>query len=273
MIGGGEESYFDQFSGYSISMLFQNFGYYLLGHLRAFWAGPSIRLSAEVILPILYIAAVPLIIYGFIRRARRSTLLIELFFVFYMGVILVWPSVQELRFLYPILPLLLLYMGVGFEGVLEMLNARLPRRVIQAGAIAVGFGILLIYGVRVIDVVTEETWVTDGPYTSASQELFKFVTDETDPDSIFVFSKPRALSLYTERAGSAFPWTQSIPIAADYLNEIQADYAILMKTSDEPNARLAEFIQAQPVAFDSVFSSDQFEVYRLKRDQLVLNPD
>jgi flagellar assembly factor FliW len=96
------------------------------------------------------------------------------------------------------------------------------------------------------------------------------VTDETDPASIFVFFKPRALSLYAERAGSTFPWTQPFPVAADYLNEIQADYAILMKADDEANTRLAEFIQAQPAAFDSVFSSDRFEVYRLNRDQLTV---
>jgi Dolichyl-phosphate-mannose-protein mannosyltransferase len=270
VIGGGEESYFDQFEGYSISMLFQNFSYYLVGQIRAFWAGPSIRLGAEIILPILYLAASPLIIYGFVRRARRSTLLIEMFFVFYLGVILAWPSVQELRFLYPILPLVLLYTGVGFEGVLKMFSKRLPQRVMQSAAVGVALGILVIYGVRVTDVIAEETWVRDGPYTAASQELFKFIADETDSSAIFVFFKPRALSLYTDRAGSTFPWTQTIPIAADYLNEIQADYAVLMKTSDDANIRLAEFIQAQPAAFDSVFSSEQFEVYRLKRDQLVV---
>jgi len=270
VIGGGEESYFDQFEGYSPTILIQNFSYYLIGQIRAFWAGPSLRLGAEAILPILYLAAVPLMIYGFIRRARRSTLLVEMFFLFYLGVILAWPSVQELRFLYPILPLVLLYTGVGFEGVLEMLGKRLPQRMIQAGAVAVGVGILAIYGVRVTDVIAEQTWVPDGPYTAASQELFQFVSSETEVDSTFVFFKPRALSLYTERAGSTFPWTQPFPVAADYLNEIEADYAILMKTSDEANARLAEFIEAQPDAFDSVFSSEQFEVYRLKRDQLVV---
>lgn len=269
LIGGGEESYFDQFEGYSLTIIFENFSYYLIGQIRAFWAGPSIRLGTQAILPILYLAAAPLIIYGFVRRARRSTLLIEMFFVFYLGVILAWPSVQELRFLYPILPLVLLYTGVGFEGVLEMFSKHLPQQVIRVGAVAVALGILVIYSVRVTDVIAEETWVPDGPYTPASQELFEFVSNETDPGSTFVFFKPRALSLYTKRAGSTFPWTQSFPVAADYLNEIQADYAILMKTTDEANTRLAEFIRIHPAAFDSVFSSEQFEVYRLRRDQLV----
>jgi 4-amino-4-deoxy-L-arabinose transferase-like glycosyltransferase len=263
VFGGGEESYLDQFANYTPQIIIQNIDHYLIKSIRGFWAGPSIT-YAQLTVPILWLVAIPLVIYGFMRRARRSSLLIELFFVFYLATILIWPSVQELRFLYPILPLFLLYVGIGFEGVFEQVRRRANFRVARGIAIIAALAILSIYAVRTGDVIASEGFLTEGPYTQPAQGLFEYIRQATSDNAIFVFYKPRALSLYTNRAASTFPYTASTFEAADYLSELGADYAIVKNDESRPNNVLASFIDARPAAFELVFSNQDFRVYRIR---------
>lgn len=268
LFGGGQESYLDQFANYSPLMVIYNIGHYLLNAIRGFWAGPSLKFSAALIMPILWLGAIPLIIYGFVRRVRtpNNTLVIELFFIFYLAIILIWPSVQELRFLYPILPLFLLYAGVGFEGILRQLQARTSLRVVQVAAALCAVGIIGIYAIRTSDVVRAEGILDRGPYTTPAIELFTFVKDQTADDAIFAFFKPRALALYTGRHASTFPTGQTMEIAAAYLKEIQIDYVIVKKNETAEgaaNESLAAFIEAHSQAFTQVFSNVDFDVYQV----------
>ncbi len=264
VFGGGEESYLDQFANYTPQIIIQNIDHYLIKSIRGFWAGPSVTFHAQLIVPILWLLAIPLIIYGFLRRARRSSLLIELFFIFYLATILIWPSVQELRFLYPILPLFLLYAGIGFEGLLEQVRQRADFRVGQSVAVIAALAILSIYTVRTGDVIASEGFLTQGPYTRPALELFDYVSQETAADSIVIFFKPRALSLYANRAASTFPYTASDADAADYLTELGADYAVVKNDEATPNVVLASFIDARPTAFELVFRNQDFRVYRIR---------
>ena len=268
MLGGGEESYFDQFTHYSPLIILKGFEHYLIHSIRGFWAGPSIHLR-DYTLPILWLMAIPFIIYGFIQRAKRSTLFMELFFLFFLGVILAWPSVQELRFLYPILPLFLLYAGIGFEESLAQLKSRTTPQVIYALATVFAVGIVTIYLVRAQKIIVSESPITDGPYTSESAALFQFVRKETDPESIFVFFKPRALSLYTDRKASTFPYDQPVPVAIDYLEEISTDYVIVKNEADASNTSLANLVQTCENSFNQVFDNKIFKMYHLDRNRLV----
>lgn len=272
IIGGGEESYFDQFSGYSPLILLQNIDHYFIKSIRGFWAGPSLTFGS-VIAPILWLIAVPLIIVGFVRRARSGgRLFVELFFVLYMLIILAWPSIQELRFLYPILPLLLLYAGIGFEGMVEWVGRRISLPIAAAGAALFGLGILGIYAIRTMDVVQGEIPLSDGPYTAPAQELFAWVSTSTEPDAVFMFYKPRALALYTRRDASTFPLDQSDEVVSAYLAEIGTDYMIVRPESyadaTQQNDQLRAFLAAHPDLVTPVtdFQSEQFQIYRVNLD-------
>jgi hypothetical protein len=103
----------------------------------------------------------------------------------------------------------------------------------------------------------------DGPYTAPAQQLFEFVTQETPDDSIFVFFKPRALALYTNRASSTFPFREPFSDAASYLGEINADYVVVKNNEDQPNLVLAAFVDAHAQSFELVFENGDFQVYRI----------
>jgi hypothetical protein len=211
----------------------------------------------------------PLIIYGFIQRAWRSSLFMELFFLFHLGIILVWPSIQELRFLYPILPLFLLYAGIGFEGIVAQIGQRTNLRVVRALTMVFAVGIVVIYTVRTSKAIAAEGPVADGPYTPAATALFQFVREDTAPEAIFVFRKPRVLSLYTQRSASAFPSNQPMPLAIAYLEEITADYVII---EDERghlhDAALVALAETCLDSFERVFDNGLFRVYHINQDAL-----
>lgn len=269
LLGGGEGSYLDQLANYSLLIIWQNVEHYLIHSIRGFWAGPSLTLG-QFIVPILWLAVIPLIIYGFIQRAWRSSLFMELFFLFHLGIVLAWPSIQELRFLYPILPLFLLYAGIGFEGVVAQLGQRTNLRVIRALAIVFAVGIVVIYAVRTSKVIAAEGPVADGPYTPAATALFQFVREETDPEAIFVFLKPRVLSLYTQRSASTFPSNQPMPVAIAYLEEIAVDYVIIKKDARGQlnDAALVALVETCPDSFERVFDNGLFRIYRINQDAL-----
>jgi hypothetical protein len=268
LLGGGEGSYLDQLTNYFPLIIWQNVGHYLVHCMKGFWAGPSLTLG-EFAAPILWLTAVPLIIYGFIQRAWRSSLFMELFFLFHLGIILVWPSTQELRFLYPILPLFLLYAGIGFEGIVAQIGQRANLRAVRALTMVFAVGIVVIYTVRTSKVIVAEGPVADGPYTPAATGLFQFVREDTAPEAIFVFRKPRVLSLYTQRSASAFPNNQPMPLAIAYLEEITADYVII---EDERghlhDAALVALVETCPDSFERVFDNGLFRVYHINQDAL-----
>jgi hypothetical protein len=270
LLGGGEGSYFDQLTNYSLLIIWQNVEHYLIHSIRGFWAGPSLTLG-EFSAPILWLTAIPLIIYGFVQRAWRSSLFMELFFLFHLGIILAWPSTQELRFLYPVLPLFLLYAGIGFEGVVAQIGQRTNLRVARALATVFAVGIVVIYAVRTSEVIAAEGPVADGPYIPAATALFQFVGEETAPEAVFVFRKPRVLSLYTQRSASAFPYNQPMPVVIAYLQEIVVDYVIVKKEDDREqphDAALMALAGTCPDSFKRVFDNELFRVYRIDRNAL-----
>lgn len=271
VFGGGEESYLDQFANYNLQLIVSNFDTYWIQSIRAFWAGPSLAIGSNLLLPILWLAAIPLIIYGFFRSCARRFSLLEAFFILYILVILVWPSVQELRFLYPILPLLLLYAGIGFEGVFVLIDRRLARRA-AVGLAAVSILVIgTVYAVRTSDVIAEQGLESSGPYTQTAQDMFTFIKAHTELEDVFVFYKPRALALYTDRSASTFPYNQTPQMASAYMKEINARYAIVQKPADlhgETNAGLNQYISVHSSAFEEVFSNPDFTIYRVSLDLL-----
>ncbi len=271
LLGGGEESYLDQLADYSPMILVNGTEHYLIHSIRGFWAGPSINIG-EYNFPFLWLAAIPLIIFGFILRAKRSTLFLELFFLFHLFIILAWPSVQELRFLYPILPLFLLYAGIGFEHCLYWLMKHFNPKLAYTAAVLAASGLLVIYAVRTQKVIASETLYPDGPYTSTAVEMFDFVQTQTDPASVFIFVKPRVLALYTNRMASTYPYGQSSAVAAAYLQEIHADYLVIKNTDvDHVNPSIFSLLESCQTAFHSVFHNNDFEIYRIHPDLCVIS--
>ena len=97
--------------------------------------------------------------------------------------------------------------------------------------------------------------------------FFEFIKSATDPNAVFVFSKPRALALFTERRASA-PFTPADPcLLWRYLATIDASYVVT--GPDEPYfdvAYLHRFVDQYRDDLSLVWQSSEVAVYRVERN-------
>ena len=95
-------------------------------------------------------------------------------------------------------------------------------------------------------------------------ELFDYIKEETDERSIFIFQKPRVLSLFTERSSSVYHIVQDDDDLLDYFQEIKANYLIVGQDFELDKQYMIYFIERNKVYFNGVFSNSTFKVYKIK---------
>jgi len=170
----------------------------------------------------------------------------------YALVLIVWPNFQGVRFLLPLLPFYVFYVIRGINGLSVL---RVP-----VGAVG-----LLAVGVMYANFYAHAQYgpIVDGVFNATSQELFAYVKSQTNANDTFVFFKPRAFALFTDRAASAYhsPPTQDELLA--YFQDIHARFVIVGAQDTEWAKR---YIVADPAHFQAVWSNTAFTVFQARLD-------
>jgi len=249
-VGPRDASYFDQLS-LSASTVVRNAVAYLRA-LSDIWTNGYSELGRKAV----FVVTAGFAVYGYARALRLGATVIEIFPWLYIVPVLLWPANQVTRFLIPLIPFYLYYCMLGIRGLNAPLQVR--NRVIVVLAVVVA----LLYGAKYSTMRFGP--LAEGVATAESVELFEFVKHATPPEAIFVFSKPRALALFTDRRASA-------PLIADdrcrlwrYIAEIGAGYVITGPlVSNEEAAYLERFVATSPSAFQRVMGNNDLAVYRI----------
>jgi len=163
----------------------------------------------------LFAAVMVLALVGFARRVRQGGSAWEIFAVLYLGVILVWPSYEGERYLYPILPLWLFY---AFTGAMSTLRSRAGRIVgaVLAVAIAVSYaGRWATLDFRPLD---------EGVTSPNAVAMLEHIRRNTGADDVIVFIKPRAMALLTGRPASVYHAAETDEQLRQYFRKIGAKY-------------------------------------------------
>jgi dolichyl-phosphate-mannose-protein mannosyltransferase len=249
-VGPRDGSYFDQLA-LSATTVARNAVAYLRA-LSDIWDNGYTDLGRKAV----FVVTAGLAVYGYRRALRLGPTAVEIFPWLYIVPVIVWPANQGTRFLIPLIPFYLYYCMLGIRGLNVPLQAR--RRVI----VALGVVVALLYGGKYS--MMRFGPLADGVATPESVELFEFVKQATPPEAVFVFSRPRALALFTDRRASA-------PVVADdpcrlwqYFAEIGADYVITgPPASNEEAAYLERFVSAYPAGFRRDMGNRALAVYRI----------
>ena len=164
-----------------------------------------LKLPAEFLATnsILYVAVfAPLVLFGLFKRLRADYLFV-IFVVMHMGILIVFPYRQGIRFILPTLPFYLYFGVAGFFAASRALSETLAgsRRVFQ------GAFFLLLASCAPVLYASVDSWkevvdkkqVLSGPYSVASQEMFGYIDKNLETDSCIVFWKPRVLMFFTGR--------------------------------------------------------------------------
>jgi len=167
-----------------------------------------------------------IVLTGFVHQVRSSLTLLEIYTALFLGVCLLWPQMWSgLRFVIPIIPLLLYYFLSGLRVLMRLLETRLFRR---AGRLAAAMVLILVLfsSARGIAGAAERfrrypaQW--ENYFTAA-----RWSRQNTGPGSIFVARKPSLFYLHARRQVLNYPYTSDTDRMMSFLAEEEVDYVLL----------------------------------------------
>ncbi len=193
---------------------------------------------------------------GLLISFKNKVSIVEFFAVAYLIGILLWPMYQGMRFMLPLVPLFFLYIFVFLQW-LPFLNKEIRVVVLTlSGVLTCSY--LFFLERADYQIVSWEIHNAD------TKELFSFVSYSPE-DAVFIFDKPRALRLFTNRAAGIHHCTENIADFGNYIKEIQASYLILYKWD---SSCAPQFIASNPDKQKKVFENTSFVVYRFSPEFL-----
>jgi hypothetical protein len=195
------------------------------------------------------------ILYGLWRYLRdRGLGTWECIALLYAAELLVWPYSDPLRFGLPLLPLLLVYLLHGVEGLL-------PSKAVPVYALLLicsGFLYWREYRASPRD-------ANAGIFGPSSLELWDYVKGNIPPDAVIVFRKARTLALLTGRKSveySTLPTTGQMRSEVCFVHPTYIIYAPALFDSDRD--LLKGVISNDPAQMKRVFQNQVFSVYAVQ---------
>jgi hypothetical protein len=249
-----EASYLDQFRG-APALFSHAIGY--LKSLSVLWDNGYSLLLRVAVLALLSAFA----LIGFAARLRRGAGIFEAFSLAYLAVIVLWPAPSD-RLLIPLVPLYLFYILIGFDAA--MARAVAWQRIAAVGLVVAT--IALSYAGKYSKL---NYGSLDGLDTAEAHALFDFVS-KTDANDIFIFRRPRALALFTNRSAAAYYWTPTGDELWKKFCELHATHIVTGTLDDAPlvgahRGFFTTFADKYAGDLQEVYSNAQFKVYRITR--------
>jgi hypothetical protein len=248
LLPSGQGSYLSHLSMLTGGTILYNLLFYLLlpaGFFRGIPLGPVF--AALLLLPLIFELLV-----GF----RKDRLILS-YIAASLGLFILWPENQGLRFIYPLLPLFLLLAAEGLSPLMERLPVR-AQGVAHWTSIAVGATLILLSLAVSADtslINLRQDRQLNGPTDPVSRQMFEFIREKTPPESVIIFFKPRAMRLFTGRDSFMTQRCEDLP---------KGDY-IVTHEKQGSNAQIADIATCPGIAYPVVFNNQRFTVYEVAR--------
>jgi hypothetical protein len=246
---GGQSSYLAQYSGFSMDTLTGNIVNYSQLFEVFFSNLPGQRLFFAIFVMLFFI--------GLVARFKAD-LLFVLYIAIYLLVLWTWPEWQGYRFLFPMLPFFIYFAIQGIRVTIDKLKDD-RKAIIQKGASTY----LLLIVVLFVYNTGQDAYINlrdnreiNGPFDPFSVETYDFIKNETPPESVIVFFKPRAMRLMTDHSSLALTECERIP---------EGDYLVLSKKVGENLQIPPERIGECNLPLDKVFENRRFVVFRVMK--------
>jgi hypothetical protein len=243
---GGQSSYLMLYEDFSVDTLRGNIVSYPLLFQEFFATLPAQALFFYVFAILFFI--------GLTVRFKPD-LLFVIYVALYLLVVWTWPEWQGYRFLFPVLPFFIYFALQGIKATLDKAGKN-QRVILQIGTYAYLLLIASLFaynsGVNAFANLRADREI-NGPFDPYSIETYEFIKNNTPPDSVIVFFKPRAMRLMTGRDALALTECERIP---------EGDYLALSKKVGENLQIPPEQIRECNLPLDKVFENRRFVVYQ-----------
>jgi hypothetical protein len=213
----------------------------------------------------LYFAMTGLFVLGAFRQARRYALSL-IYMLGTMALYVVWPSQQGLRFLFPVLPVYILFAALGIKELAAFV-ARSRARILEYAALLAILILCAVMGSSVASLVAGNMERgradTQGAYTPGALAAYQYVQDNTEVDAVVAFRRPRVLFLNTHRL--SFSPNTEIERLKD------ADYLLVVSGMPESARQVTDLYTPEQIQAQFGFRLDQmhqdadFTLYRIEK--------
>lgn len=207
-------------------------------------------------------ASFVLFISGLFLEGKKKNLHLSILTVVYIIITSTLPYTQGLRYIYPLLPLILMFIGCSCAKIGSFVFAKLPQRIYKAGAgfLLVACCLFIVYphvsaalngekGVRELEEISSPSDIyMQNAYSPEAVEVYRYIRSESSEDDVFAFFAPRALYLNTER-------TAIRPGVNGHSTEDADYYLQYLSVGDYPIDQVPE------EGFSLCFENSQFRLY------------
>jgi hypothetical protein len=206
---------------------------------------------------VLSISTCVLAIIGYISRIKDEINFIEIFFLLYLVIIIIYPySTQGMRFLFPVIPLYIFYIFLGIRKIF-LQRKRMETLAFILMTVAIIISYARGYATMNFNLIDE------GIGKKETIELFDFIKKRTDKKDVFIFEKPRVLSLFTGRKASCYHSPRDNKDLYDYFQEINASYVVAGRVFNR-DPILRSVLKRYKDNFIKVYSNSDFDVYKIR---------
>jgi len=243
---GGGETYFDQYKDFQIGRV----SGFASGYFRMF--GEFFG-KTNTWKNIYYGLFIFFLIGLWVRRKKETVFIV--FAVVWMLLLLTWPAWQGPRFIFPLLPIFIYFV---FHGMKYLIQKIPDKNQVWGQRAFTGFWIVII-GIFLFQsgVYGYENLKQDREPSSAfdhySMDMYEFIRENTPPQSIIVFFKPRAMRLFTDR--DAY-------MALTCGELTRGDYVVINKLAENSQVPEDE-VDECGIPLRDVFESRRFLVYKI----------
>lgn len=196
-----------------------------------------------------YAYLAPLFVYGFIRHMFRQPML-SIYFLGTMGILLFAPFVGGIRYVFPAIPVMIVFAGYGARALIgNLVSKDKPMR------FAVFLEIVSLLACIQIYLTSRKGMDEYGAYSADAKELYATIETETEKSDKIIFFKPRVLYLETGRLGFQ---TANIERLSD------ANYIVLSKDGYGTfDYDIEKQYPAESERLQKIMENDTLKLYRI----------
>ena len=244
----GQGSYFQQLTGFSVETFLKNIHDYFFLFVQFF------NSSSNSAWTFVYYLLVVLFLVG-TWTSRKTEQMLIIFFVLYIAVMLIWPERQGIRFIFPLLPIFIHLIFQGIKAIIMVFPHKYYSMCNWMNYIfwLVIIGVFLFNSAHQAYTNLKDGRKINGPFDPFSSEMFNYIKEETPPESVVVFFKPRAMRLFTDRDAIMVLECEQLALG---------DYIALHKTW-EYSQILPDEIQKCNLPLKNSFENRRFIVYKI----------
>ena len=189
---------------------------------------------------------------------RKQEPIFLLFFFLWLIVHITYPYWQGARYTFPLLPIFIYFV---FQGMKVLIDRLLDRYHLAGQRVLYGFWIL-IAGIFLFTSGTnayvnlQNGRAMNGPFDPYSREVYHYIKEETPPESVVIFFKPRVMVMMTDH-----PTIMSTECDRMW----KGDYLVLSRKVGENQQITPEEIDACNLPLHQVLKNNRFIVYRIQK--------